>query len=119
MNYSRLTQVYCRRNDSGQGGHRRQNPLEGKTEGNISRIAITATVRAAERTTENLYFFLPPYRLRNSCGPHRHLWCGQMDKGDALLLAVPPYGATHFPCIHLLILSNYPHHHLWSGQEDK
>ena len=33
--------------------------------------------------------------------PNHHRWIGQVDKGDALILSVPPHCAKSWPCIQL------------------
>ena len=111
INYGQLTQVCCKRNGGGQGDHQRQNPSKGKTEGNITGTPIISTVGAAEGKTEKLFLAAPTHRLRNSRGPHCYHRSGQVDKGDALFLELPPHRAKSWLCSRLLSCHHFPHCH--------
>ena len=67
------------------------------TERKTTEIFVIATVGAAQRTTDKLVSSVYLHRLLNSCGPHCHPRIVRVDKGDALLLAVPPHRANSWP----------------------
>ena len=108
INNCRLTRLHCRRNGGGQEDRRRRNPSEGNGGEHLWNCCHRHRWSSREGNREDFILQTPPPASKTGVDAHLHHRIGQVDKGDALLPAVPPHRATGRPCSQLIRRATSP-----------